>query len=218
MAYRKKIYYPDSQIQKNLYTRGKEWMFLDDWKEYVGYYHKYTNGEVYTEREWGANKSKRLVVYKENPNSYFRYLDLKNYTVYRGEKYEIVGADKVYSYTAPRAVKIIPTQGDVQNGSMERYFVYKRNEPTRVMFEVDALQIKDFDKLNAGINHNLYGYIAVPWKLTGPEFDVFSNGIVTASGVVSTNQRIIERFSKKFPILRKTLNNPREHTIYDKPR
>jgi hypothetical protein len=218
MAFRKKIYYPDSQIEKNLYTRGKEWMFLDDWKEYVGYYHKYSNGEVYTEREWDSMRSKRLVVYKENPNSYFRYLDLKNYTEYRGEKYEIIGSEKIYSYVAPRAVKVVPSMTDTENGFMNRYFVYKRNEPNRIMYEVDEPQIKDFDKLNAGINHNLYGYITIPWKLTGPEFDVIANGITKTTGVASTNQRIIDRFSKKFPILNRLLNNPREHSIYDKPR
>ena len=70
MSFRKKIYYPDAQIEKNLYTRGKEWMFIDSWQEYIGYYHRYSNGEVYTEREWDPKRSRRLVVYKENPEPY----------------------------------------------------------------------------------------------------------------------------------------------------
>ncbi len=61
---RKKIYYPDEQIQKNLFTEGREYMFLDDWLEFTGYYHKYSTGEVYTEKEWDAQKSKRLIRFK----------------------------------------------------------------------------------------------------------------------------------------------------------
>ena len=35
MSYRKKIYYPESQIEKNLYTNGKEWMTIDDLKMWI---------------------------------------------------------------------------------------------------------------------------------------------------------------------------------------
>ena len=216
MSFRKKIYYPDAQIEKNLYTRGKEWMFIDSWQEYIGYYHRYSNGEVYTEREWDPKRSRRLVVYKENPEPYFRYLDLKNYTTYNGEKIEVVGSQKYFSYVAPRAVKVIPNKTETAQGFMQRYFVYKRNEPNSFMVEVDKRQIDNFFTDNVGINQYLYNYLTIPWKLTGPELDVFSNGTVKISGVVSSNQRIIDRFSKKFPILRQILNNPREHTEYDR--
>jgi hypothetical protein len=217
MPFRKKIYYPESQIEKNLYTSGKEWMYLQTWQEYIGYYHRYTNGEVYTEREWDPNRSLALIKYKENPEPYFRYLDLKNYTIYNGEKYEIIGAQKYFSYIAPRAVKVIPSSSEIESGNMIRYFVFKRNEPNKVIFEVDKRQIEDFNKDNVGINQYLYNYFEMPWKLNGPEFDVFLNGILKTPGVVTTNQRIIDRFSKKFPILRQILNNPREHSIYDNP-
>lgn len=218
MATRSKIYYPESQIQKNLYTSGKEWMYIDTWREYVGYYHKYSTGEVYTGREWDPNRSFRLVVYKDNPEAYFRYLDLKNYTVYNGQKYPILGAQETWKYTAPRAVKVIPNANQIDDGVMDRYFVYKRNEPNKIIFEVDSRQLEDFDRDNVGINQYLWNYITIPWKLTGPEFDVIENGILKKPGVVNTNTRIIARFSKKFPILNRILSNPREHSVYDRPR
>lgn len=218
MAFRKKIYYPESQIEKNLYTAGKEWMFIDTWREYVGYYHKYSNGEVYTGREWDPDRSFRLVVYKDNPEAYFRYLDLKNYTVYNGQKYPVLGAQETWKYVAPRAVKVVPNSDEISDGMMDRYFVYKRNEPNKVIFEVDARQLEDFGRDNVGINQYLWNYITVPWKLTGPEFDVYQDGILRTPGVVDTNSRIIARLSKKFPILPRILNNPREHSIYNTPR
>jgi hypothetical protein len=111
---------------------------------------------------------------------------------------------------------LLPNKTETAQGVMDRYFVYKRNEPNSFMVEVDKKQIDNFFTDNVGINQYLYNYLTIPWKLTGPELDVFLNGIVKISGVVSSNQRIIDRFSKKFPILRQILNNPREHTEYDR--
>jgi len=215
MAKRRKIYYPDSQITKNLFTAGKEWMYLKNWKEYTGYYHRYSNGEVFTEREWDANRSEVLVPYKEKPNSYFTYLDIKHYKLYQGEKYQILGPQKFYTYIAPRAVKRLPTDIETKNGFMERIFVYKRNEKNRVMFEVNEEQIQNFNKDNTGINQYLYGYVKIPWKLDGPERDIYDGSTLKTPGVIDTNQRIIERYSKKFPILKSILINPREHSKYD---
>jgi hypothetical protein len=60
---RMKIYYPDMQIDKNLYTKGGEWMTADDKVEYKGYYHKYTTGEVYTRKDWDPVYSRKLKRY-----------------------------------------------------------------------------------------------------------------------------------------------------------
>lgn len=217
MAKRRKIFYPDYQITKNLFTKGKEWMLLDDWKEYSGYYHSYTTGEVYTEKEWDPIKSMRLIRYKEQTETYFKYLDLKQYTTFtNGEKRKVLGSTtQYYRYTAPSVVKRIPTLGEVSNGAMNRYFVYKRNEPERVFFEIDEQQTENFNSLNEGINHFLYGLVIVPWKLSGPEFDVYKDDILITPGVVDTNRRIILRNSKKFPILAKILKNLREFSVYD---
>lgn len=61
---RMKIYYPDMQIDKGLHTKGKEWMTADDQVEYVGFYHKYTTGEVYTRKDWDPVYSRKLKRYK----------------------------------------------------------------------------------------------------------------------------------------------------------
>jgi hypothetical protein len=216
-AIRKKIYYPDTQIENNLFTKGKEWMTVDDWKEYIGYYHRYATGEVFTEREWNPNKSLKLVKYQNRDDTYFKYLDLKHYTVINGQK-EVVrttGIAQTTRYQAPRAVKILPNSAEKEDGAMTRYFIYKRNEPNRIMIEVDESQTSDYDIDRTGINQYLYGLLSIPWKLDGPEFDVYSGNVLKTPGVFNTNQRIIDRYSKKFPILRTILTNPREFTKYD---
>jgi len=159
----------------------------------------------------------RLIRYKEQTETYFKYLDLKQYTTFtNGEKRKVLGSTtQYYRYTAPSVVKRIPTLGEVSNGAMNRYFVYKRNEPERVFFEIDEKQTENFNSLNEGINHFLYGLVVVPWKLSGPEFDVYKDDILITPGVVDTNRRIILRNSKKFPILAKILKNLREFSVYD---
>ena len=52
------------QIDKGLHTKGKEWMTADDQVEYVGFYHKYTTGEVYTRKDWDPVYSRKLKRYK----------------------------------------------------------------------------------------------------------------------------------------------------------
>lgn len=218
MARRKKIYYPDTQVNKNLFTKGQEWMLLDDWSEYSGFYHKYATGEVFTEKDWNPLVSKKLIPFKKKSDSYFKYLDLKEYVQIDGQKERVIGGGGLQfsRYHAPRAVKRRPDDIEQSNGIMTRYFIYKRNESNSVFFEVDKDQTDDYSRDHSGINQYLYGLVEIPWKIKGVEFDVYKNGLVVESGVVDTNQRIIDRFSKKFSILKTILTNPREHSIYDK--
>lgn len=217
MEFRKKIYYSPNQITKNLYTKGKEWMYLDNWKEYVGFYHKYSTGEVYTQKEWDSSRSKKLVEYKDKNADYFKYLDIKHYTLTTFGKQKVLGASNDYfNYTPPTAVRRQPNGSELKEGVMIRYFVYKRNEPNRIFFEIDKKQAKNYDESNKGINQYIYGLFEINWKITGVEFDVYDeNNIIIEPGIVDTNKRIVLRNSKKFPILAKLLSNYREFSRYD---
>jgi hypothetical protein len=214
---RKKIYYQESEIRRNLFTYGKEWMTMIDWKEYVGPYHAYETGEVYTESDWNGTKSKRLVPYKDRSPSYFKYIDLVQYKKVSPKQKKIASTRLHMSgYIAPIPVLRKPTEDELRMGKMTRYFVYKRNEPDKFCVEVDDDQMSSFNLDFTGINQYLYAMIEMPWRLTGPEFDEFDeNGYLTRYGVVDTNNRIILKMSKKIRILKEVLRNPRELTIYD---
>jgi hypothetical protein len=217
MAFRKKIYYPDNQIIKDLYTKGKEWMYLDDWKEYTGFYHRYTTGEVFTEKEWDPFRSKKLTEYIDKESNYLKYIDLKHYVVLPSGKTKVSGINTDYfNYTPPIAVRRQPTGDELKDGIMKRYFVYKRNEPNRVFFEIDEKQSKTYETQGKGLNQFIYGLLQINWKITGIEFDVYdNNNILIEAGIVDTNRRIVLRNSKKFPILAKILTNYREFSKYD---
>lgn len=217
MTGRKRAYYAETQIQKNLFTKGKEWMTLDDWKEYVGPYHKYSTGEVFTEIHWIPTVSKKLVAYRNRTDMYFKYADLTEYQVSNGQKARVIGSadNSMGSLRTPYYKKMPPTENDFTKGYMQRYFAYKRNEPNKIFFEIDREQVNTYSKSSSGINHILYGLLEIKWKLTGPEFDEYFNGIIVKYGVIDTNSRIIEENSKKFRIFSSVVNNPKEFTIYD---
>lgn len=216
--YRSRTYYPDNFITKNLFTAGKEWMSLVDWTEYTGPYHQYITGETYTESEWDPRKSIRLTRYKERSKSYFKYIEMKQYTKsLNGQRKPVINPFAKYDrYTKPQPVIRIPNDDELKVGNMTRHFVYKRNEPGVFFVEIGPNQTVDYLRDDTGINKYLYEMIDVPWKLNGPEYDTFNNkGILISAGVVDTNKRIILRISKKLPIFSTIVSNPRELTIYD---
>lgn len=218
MALRAKIYYSENQITRNLFANEKEFMTLESWEEYIGFYHRYTTGEVFSEPDWDPVRSKRLIRYKDRTETYFRYLDLKQFTVVKGEKKKIMqgGSHQLYKYKAPRAVRRVINDSELKDGKMRRFFISKRNEPNRVFFEIDSSQTAGYGSDEMGINKYLYELIEVPWKIVGPEYDVFNkDGLLIKPGVVDTNLRIVERYSIKSRILPTLLNNPREFSIYD---
>lgn len=218
MNYRSKLYYPDSQVEKGLYTEGLQWMTLEDWKEYKGYYHRYITGETFTGYEWNPKTSKKLVTYKKRSDSFFEYIDKKNYIKIDGQKQEIVGGGTIHAnrYRAPRAIKRKTTDKELLKGVMDRHFVYKRNEPNRVFFEISEGQSKLYYANNAGINESLYGLLDFKWKLDGPEYDVYENELLIEPGVFDTNKRIVLRHSQKFPKLAEVVTDFFEYTVYDR--
>ena len=70
----KPVYTPIEQIETSLYTIGKEWMIIDTNEEYIGLYHKYPNGAVYTEAVFFDNSIELIPYVQLNINSsiYFK--------------------------------------------------------------------------------------------------------------------------------------------------
>lgn len=217
MSNRKKIYYTPTETQNDLFTNGGEWMELDTWTNYVGFYHIYSStNEVFSEKEWHPTKSKKLVPFKNKSESYFKYVDLVNYRKSEGVKSELHGPVKYDRFSAPVATIRELTESERQKGVMTRYFLFKRNElSTKLPIEVNKTQADTYPVSNYGINQYLYELVEIPWKISGPEFDVIENGILKIPGVANTNKRIVEKYSKKFPILKRVLTNFREFSIYN---
>lgn len=187
---RRRLYYTDTQITKNLYTLGLEWQTTDG-KEYIGPYHTYVTGEVYSESEWNESKSKQLVKFKSTNQNVVRYRELKS-------------IDVNFETVQPTVVQI--TNQDRQNGFITRYIAKKYNE-TKII-ETDKVQ---FDKwLENKIDQNIWQIISIYWKITGPLTSQTKNG-VTVTGVQESNTKTITELETIMPGISSFLKNPTQY-------
>ena len=117
MKKRDKIFYPESQITYGFYTSGSE--FADEHNiEYIGQYHKYNNGAIYSEYKYVKNKSKPLkTLIKKNVKSYI-YSDLTE------NKYNIEDNIEINTFVNKY---YIPTNEDIDNRYYIRYFLKRKN-------------------------------------------------------------------------------------------
>jgi hypothetical protein len=184
---RRRLYYTDRQIVKNLYTTGSEWQTTDG-KEYIGPYHTYITGEVFTQPDWNETTSKELIKFEVKDQNVLNYQSLKNIQV---------------KYETPQPAIIQVTNLDRTNGFITRYIAKKYNE-TKII-EIDKLQ---FDKwLENKIDQNVWQIIPVYWKISGP-LTTQIKGVVTTLGVREHNTKTVIELESRMPGISMFLNNP----------
>ena len=160
-------YYPKSQIQVNLYTKGKQLRVISSKKEYIGYYWKTSKGEYFSGRNPYDGSPIDLEVIPITPNSNF------NTKVYEkgNEIYNTLKeVDTSQILLLPSYVKPSPTEDDYAIGNFTRFFTKKNNENLYV-----ETSKKIFDKIkqrNKSYDYNSYLVFSLPWKLTGDKNQV----------------------------------------------
>jgi hypothetical protein len=178
---RKKEYYNKEEIVENQYTTGKEYMTKNR-VEYIGLYHKYITGEVYTLATFNSNKSIPLFPYQEESS------DIK---LYKTNKSKIKT-----KYNTPSIFYPSPTTDDINKKRITRYIL--KNVSTNQLIETNLQTVKDYQKKK--IDNNLYQLETIDWKIAGPLNTVTVNGI-TKTGVVEQNIETIRNKSKTMPEL-----------------
>lgn len=166
MAKRRKIYYPKGQIQTGLYTQGGEWMF-ENGVEYVGDYHTYSTGEVFTKSSYVKNVSEKLIP----------FIDLSISDNKKKFQYDSIAKSIPQNFYFPIYRKVLPTEDNYIQGYFFRYFVKKYHSPYVTEVNKDtysATQVEHFAKAE------------IPWKLIGT-----LNDSQKGPGVADTNRRII---------------------------
>jgi hypothetical protein len=149
---RKKVYYLKDEITNNLYTSGSEWM-LEDNTEYIGLYHSYITGEVYTQPKWNLLTSKKLIKFKNIIQNNSEYTTLKPNIKTR---YELIK-------------NIIPeiTSKNIKDGFVTRYII--QNVSSKIIYEVNADQFELYTTNE--IDTNLYMGVVINWFITGIRFN-----------------------------------------------
>jgi len=184
------MYIPKNKIITDLYTRGNEFQYLSNKKEYSGYYHKLYNGKFYTGKNPNDKPVFEIIVipyneaqWEETPltgeSAYTtfasnfdgetvpgQFQDMREIDVYNSLKE--VDINKVLKLPTPHYPK--PTEDDYNLGVFTRYFCVKVNED--IYYEINK---KDYDALNTEdrtYNYQLYTPFKFLWTISGEEKEV----------------------------------------------
>ncbi len=203
---RLRSYYPESSIEKGLLTNGKELM-TTEYSEYIGYYHRYTNGEVFSLYDYNDRLSVKLIPYDEIIiRQNIKYNNFSKLSTFNPKR-----------YTSPVAKIISPELSDFKSGdSWTRYFIRKVNDKNWGILELDRKQYENTQTLNKNsIDSFLYKLVEIQWKLTGNMYDTY-NDKTLIPGVYDTNMRTITKHNETFRGLSEYLTDPLEYTVYSK--
>ena len=187
-----------SQIKNGLVTEGEEWMTIDN-VEYIGQYHTYVTGEVFTQPTFVDGKSRKLIP----------FVDFSKI----GETDDI-GMDFAKNFEYDNITKLdvldtlIPNQYRRNNWRrfdkwiFERYFGYK--------YDGRCLELnkENYDKIGSdeGLTDVQWTKVKLKWKIKGPVRDVRdSDGKLLEHGVFDTNKRTVFLISEDFPNFRNKL-------------
>jgi hypothetical protein len=192
---RLRSHYTSDEIITDLYTYGNEWMYEDN-IQYIGLYHRYTTGEVYTEPIWQTSLSKKLIPYADVSTAKFKYKKLTNIKT---------------EYQSVNTHLLEITNDNIKAGFVIRYFISKVNE--RRIFEISK---NTYDAYNSSlIDPNLYSVVSIKWTIVG----VATTKIVPSTynqvpdlyyeiGVAEKNKKEILNAEQYMPGISLTLNNP----------
>lgn len=155
---RQRLEYNSSQQQLNLYTSGSEWQ-LPDGAEYIGPYHRYTTGEIFTQPRWNPSRSQPLQPYRPESTEAKRYRQLKN---------------TIVTFQPPRHKLVTITPADRAAGYVTRWFLW---HVTRFeLIEIDETQYTSW--LSQRIDPVLYAGFSINWYISGALEDEMKNGIL----------------------------------------
>jgi len=188
-----KNYYSADQITNGLYTFGKEWQLADE-TEYIGLYHRYATGEVFTEAKWNKYKSQSLFPYQN---------DSKPVKTYK----QINGSIKT-KYKSPNNYFVSVTPADISNRFITRYILNRVN--TDKFIEIDKKQYKEYRQQK--IDNNIYLLVEIRWYIAG-SIETQFQGNNKQPGVIELNQQSIHLAKQQNPNIVKYLTNPLEFYI-----
>jgi len=195
---RSRIYYTKAQIQNGLITSGKEWMFMDT-EEYIGQYHIYTTGEIFSEATFVDGKSRILIPFVEttlleDSLNQIGINPLKNF------EYDTIKQVDVSPSIIPNKSTQPISEKDMKNNFFIRYFAYKRNDGRCL-----ELNKKMFNKIGSkdSLDGVMWEKVKIKWKFKGNLHDVVDKeGNITESGVFDTNKRTVALISEDYPNLK----------------
>tara|TARA_B110000858_G_scaffold197929_2_gene261569 strand:- start:1076 stop:1693 length:618 start_codon:yes stop_codon:yes gene_type:complete len=187
-----KSYYSANEIVNNLYTTGQELMTTDN-VEYVGLYHKYTTGEIYSQPTWDKNKSVKLIKYKDQPESVIEYNKISDIEI---------------NYKSFNTYNVAITKENINTGYVDRFIIKRAND--NVFYEVNSDTYDMYTRED--IDPVLYLAVKFKWYITGNINDV-RQGNILIPGVKSNNYKELQTAEKTVPNITSYLTNLLQHYV-----
>lgn len=184
---RLRLHYSKDEIINDQYTYGNEWMYEDS-TQYIGPYHQYTTGEVYTGAAWDVSTSRKLIEYQDMTSLSYRYKQIKS--------------DIQTKYDSFNNYLVELKYDDYITGYVNRYFFKKVNDG--VITEISKLTYDDYN--GSKIDKNLYTAIQVKWVISGKLETTQTDGITTIS-VADQNRKILISAERQMSGISVKLNN-----------
>jgi hypothetical protein len=161
------------------YSNGNEYVYRQkagrEPVEYIGYYYKTKNGNVYV----GNNPSATpRIPLSTAPKSFFES-ENKRYFILTGNAFD--------RYSYPQYHFPSPTNANYKKGVFTRYFVKKKNEDTIIEISREAAAKYNNSNLE-GTNSYLWKKMQLKWTISGPIEDVRK-----------VNQRVLEIKEQEMP-------------------
>lgn len=192
---RYKATYLDSEIERGLYTHGNEIVHFDSNKDYIGWYHVYNTGEIYSLPNYVNNESIKLKLKYDSDKVEFNNASNGIFNEYSN-----------YKHISPHAP--FPTQEDYDVGYIDRFFMKRRNGTGQPIIEISE---DSYNNLNENPNtfySVLHKTTKLRWKISGNKHDKFnSDGLRVDSGVYETNKRVLFDLESEFDGITNYLSN-----------
>lgn len=207
-------YVPLNKVATDLFTNGGEYIFKDTQEGYVGYYHKYYNGKIYTNatpddynpRELIRKTSELFSLNSEDPRIVLEIpQELPQPDISRNDieqqleelalldptptldRYLRLKNSSIDTYRSKKGVvsyNPTPSALDYQTGEFQRYFAKQINGLKYT--EVDQNTFKALVGQNSEYNWQYYQAFSLPWSITGEESKV----IQVNSNIVRLTERL----------------------------
>jgi len=166
----KPVYTPKSKINSNLYTEGLQYSYADTYEEYVGLYHIYPNGAIYSESSYMSTSVPLVpyVVQGEDVNLIDVNGDDVNVESKNNSLYYSITKSRFHKHYAPPYFYPTPTKKMYDVGYMSRQFAQKVNDHNNITEispdELDRIN----EKNNPGIDGGIYIIGQIQWTIDGP--------------------------------------------------
>jgi len=161
------MYIPPSQYKTGFYSNGEYRFGLDP---YIGPYWELVNGDTFAGEKPSDTPQQIYLIKSSLPGEEIDFTDV-------GEEEEksitiLTQSDKVKKVARkiPLPYVLIPSQQEIDNGNIERYFA-KRND-INTYLEISPTTYDQIIKRSEKVSWDLYGVTSINWLISGDSFNI----------------------------------------------